>query len=202
MCPFTDTGRSLFPETEEYWVKIETIKNGSLRVWLSHEDMARFGVSVDTMDGDDVHTARLLSQLLAVVSRQFGRRCAGILAEAIPVAGGCVLLLTPRRKAVGGALVYRPRDLEALYALAEHWNAISETPCTSLYELGEEYRLIVSPCGALPVELRRLLNVYGDRVGTGAAAAAAVGEHGRLLCAGNALEMLLNAPPRDPHLLS
>ena len=190
------------PETGELRVKIEALNNGCLRIWLSSKELARFGVTVETMEGESQTTRRMLNQLVEAAIRQEGQRCAPALAEAIPVADGCVLLLTPRRRAVGGGLVLRLRNLEALYSLAERWCAAGGTSCTSLYELDEEYRLIVNAAGRLPLPLRRLLCAYGDPLGYGAAAVAAVEEHGRLLCAGHALETLLRLPSVEPHRLS
>lgn len=183
-------------------MKIESLSNGCLRVWLSSGELTRFGVTVETMDGSELRTRRMLEKLLSATYRKQGERCAPALAEVIPVDGGCVLLLTPRRRAMGGALVFRPLDLEALYALAERWRAVPDAPCTSLYELNSEYRLVVHTVGVLPLSLRRLLCTHGEPLGYGAAAAAALEEHGRLLCAGRALETLLGAPVEEPHRLS
>lgn len=183
-------------------MKIESLSNGCLRIWLSSQELARFGVSMETMEEQSRSTRQMLRELLNAAARQEGRRCIPALAEAIPVAGGCVLLLTPRRRAAGGAVVFRPRDLEALYTLAEQWQAVRGAACTSLYELDEEYRLVVSAAGRLSLPLRRLLCAYGEPLGSGAAAVAAVEEHGRLLCAGRALETLLRSQTVDPQRLS
>lgn len=183
-------------------MKIESLSNGCMRIWLSSGELTRFGVSVETAQGSEQCIRRLLEAVLSAAARQQGERCAPALAEVIPVDGGCVLLLTPRRRAAGGALVFCPRDLEALYALAERWRDIPCAPCTSLYELNTEYRLVVHTAGALPLRLRRLLSAYGEPLGYGAAAVAAVEEHGRPLCVGRALETLLEAPANEPYRLS
>lgn len=183
-------------------MKIEALNNGCLRIWLSTKELADFGVAVDTMGGENQATRRMLKQLMKVVALHERHRCTPALAEAIPVAGGCVVLLTPRRRAAGGGLVLRPHNVEALYSLAEQWRAAGGTDCTSLYELDEEYRLIVHTSVRLSLSLRRLLCAYADPLGYGAAAVAAVEEHGRLLCAGHALETLLPMPSAAPHRLS
>ena len=183
-------------------MKIEALNNGCLRIWLSSKELARFGVTVETMEGESQATRRMLNQLVEAAIRQEGQCRAPALAEVMPVAGGCVLLLTPHRRAMGGGLVLRLDNSEALYSLAERWCAAGGTSCTSLYELDEEYRLIVNTAGRLPLQLRRLLCAYGDPLGYGAAAVAAVEEHGRLLCAGHALETLLRLPSTEPHWLS
>ena len=171
-------------------MKVEPISNGSLRIWLSQEE-----VDKQQREGD---AFLCLRQVLQTAQTRLSRLGKHILAELIPVAGGWVLLLSARRNTPsGGPTVYRIADVGALYRLAERWD--SSTPAhTSLYEADDGYDLVVYPAPRLSRQQVALLREFGAPTGRGEVAVAYAAERGRLLAAGDALERLTACERRPP----
>lgn len=171
-------------------MKVEPISNGSLRIWLSQEE-------VEQQESEGEAWQRL-RQVLQTAQTRLSRLGKHILAELIPVAGGWVLLLSARRTVpCGGPSVWRIADVGALYCLAERWN-LSVPAHISLYETENGYALVVYPAPRLSRQQTALLREFGIPIGQGDAAAAYVAERGRLLAAGNALERLTARGRRPP----
>ena len=178
-------------------MKVEPISNGNLRIWLSDEEMR-----VSDVKHPD-NTWRLLRRVLVAAQTRLGRLGKHIVAEILPVAGGCVLLLSARAsESVGGPLVYHIQSLDALYRLAEQWVALPSGEHTyshtSLYEAQDGYDLVIYPATKLTRQQASLLREYGMSIGHGEIAAAAVAEHSRLLIASNAFETLTGCGPHPP----
>lgn len=176
---------------------MEAIGGSRMRVWLSEEEMARYGVDYAAMRPGDPRTERLLRQVLAEAGRQSGRpgvRPKHVSVEAIPVDGGCVLLLTAGAAGSieGAPYLYYVAGADDLLALAEHWSraGAGSLPCSSLYEWENGYLLLLSPADDGEKRLAALPDEYAVPVGSGPIAAAVAAEYGRLLAAGNALERL------------
>lgn len=193
---------NMITETEERRVKVEPISNGNLRIWLSDEDLC--GSDAERSDNAE-NTWRLLRRVLQAAQMRLGHLGKHILAEIIPVAGGCVLLLSARKTVLtGGPLVYHIQSLDELYRLAERWIALPQREHTSsrnsLYEAQDGYDLVIYPAVQLTRRQTLLLREYGVPIGRGEVAAAAAAEHGRLLVAANALETLIGreSPPPKP----
>lgn len=173
-------------EKEEGRVKVEPISNGNLRIWLSEEEMSKQERDIGS------HLQQVL-QAAQTRLKHFGKH---ILVEYIPVAGGCVALVSARRNPQdNGITVYRIRDVGALFRLAEQWAAcLSDGQINahiSLYETDDGYALAVYPAPRLSRLQTGLLREYGTLIGRGEVAVAAVAERGRLLAAGDALGKLL-----------
>ena len=188
-------------------MRLEAVGNGRLRIWLTHEELQRWGIHSEALGSSRRQTEKLLRHILPAIRRRPQGR-GHLTVEAIPVEGGCVLLVGGSGPALpGGPLLCRFDRLEDLYALAELWPAADESaPASPLYELGEAYLLVLYPVQALSLRQQRLLREYSRPVAVGEAAAAAVAEHGCLLAAGHALEQLLiscapasPAPPDPAH---
>ena len=69
-------------------MKIESITNGNLRIWLAEDEIKEWGLEDDGNDG----VRRLVRRALKAMGR---RVTAHVWAEMIPVEGGCVLLVSP-----------------------------------------------------------------------------------------------------------
>lgn len=177
-------------------MKIETVANDRLRVWLSDRELSGAGVRLSALRADDPAVHRLLRRVMTAAKRRIpalrARRCA---AELIPVDGGCVLLITPGGRVPDAApWLYRAADISALLALAAHLRGYPwEQPCSTLYAVDGGYLLLLSP----PAAGKRppIVEEYLTHVGDGAVAAAVAAEHGRLLFAGDALERLGGKQP-------
>ena len=73
-------------------MKIETVANDRLRVWLSDRELSGAGIRLPALRAGDPAVHRLLRRVMTAAKRRMpalrARRCA---AELIPVDGGCVL---------------------------------------------------------------------------------------------------------------
>lgn len=143
-------------------MKIESIANGNLRIWLTEDESEEWGLQGEGEDG----VRRLVRRALAAVGR---RPTARVWAEMIPVEGGWVLLVSPA--------VHRHRlpaifsvTVEALVEIYARWRGER----AQIYAVDEAYR-IVSYCE----EGERLLREYGTPLGQGEIAAAHTAEYGR-----------------------
>lgn len=173
-------------------VKIEKQEDGRRRIWLSAAELGRFGLSFEGLAEGAPRTKRFLRQMLQAAGLPPGVGAWTV--EAIPIVGGCVLSVFPSERGAGER-IYRVRDLEALYALADGWSGLGQPlPKNALYEWGREYRLMIEDAVFPAPGVVCLLERYARPVGQGALAVAAVQEHGRLLAAENALERLISAP--------
>ncbi len=170
-------------------MKVEPIANGSLRIWLSEEELKEWGFYPD--GALNRHSAR---RLIRQVLRQAHRHPAsGLLAEWIPVEGGGVLLVSPALQPDAHTpAVYRLTDPDDLLELAGQWShlAADEQPEVCLYEREDGYDLAVYPITPLSSAQLRLLQEYGSLLGTGEGLAAHCAEYGSLLATGNILQRL------------
>lgn len=174
-------------------VKVEPISNGNLRIWLSDDELSA------AQSGEEAAVFGLLRQLLHSVQTRLNRLGKHIVAEQIPIDGGCVLLLSARKNTVSSApLVYRIRNSSDLFCLAEQWPESAVRPHTSLYQTDDGYALAVYPATRLTRRQRGILCEYGRRIGRGEATLAHIAEHGRLLAAGDAFEKLTACEPHPP----
>ena len=142
-------------------VKIESITNGNLRIWLAEDEIKEWGLEDGRSDG----VRRLVRRALKAMGH---RATARVWAEMIPVEGGCVLLVSPT--------VHKPRlpgvyavTADALAQVAARWRG--ET--AQVYAVEDGYRILsyheAGDC---------LLREYGTPLGYGDALAAHVAEYG------------------------
>lgn len=186
-------------------MKVEPISNGSLRIWLSEEEIEKWGLH-PTVDTDNRRARRLVRQALLQAHRHPATR---LLAEMIPVEGGCVLLISPAlRPDSRQPAVYRLANEDALLTLAQQWQRLPESrsggpdvpPTLALYEREYGYDLAVYPCSPLSERQIRLLLEYGSLLGCGQGAAAHSAEYGSLLATGDVFKVREPASPapEDP----
>ena len=188
----------------------EWLDNGCLRIWLTETEARSIGITFDEQEPSSAEEAPFslktaVGHLLADAVSERPRYAAHSWeVEALPIDGGCILLCTPRRvRAVRrktrsrGPFVLHLSDTEALFELArglrrrgDHEAATS----SSLFAFGDEYRLILAPTdGILPPFFRE----FSVSCEEGAAAAAAVAEHGKPLALQDALQTIADrlSPP-------
>ena len=122
-------------------MKIESIDGGNLRVWLSDEEMHHWSLDQTVPERSRLH--RLVRRVVTAAGRRPGR----VSAELIPVAGGGVLLLSPRRHPAGKwPGIFRFEDEEALLDLLALWHRGADAiPLCGVYAIRDTYYLAVYP---------------------------------------------------------
>lgn len=192
-------------------MKIESLGRGCLKIWMSERDMNRWGLRFERMDAQDTATRAAIAKMLTVArQRDYPSAAEDMTVEAVPVDGGCVFLFTPRHPRplfrTPPVQIYAVSSADTLLRLGDALRHRTPLPFSSLYRLGEEYRLLVYPALFPSAVDRHLLSEYTDWAGEGAAAAAWVEEHGTPVAVGNALSALCRAlgspsqePPDSPH---
>ncbi len=173
-------------------MKIEEIRTGCVRIWLSAEDMARYGITFRDMARGDARTDRMLRRVLAVVAQYTGHTSARYTVEALDTGEGCLLLVT----AAAYAMAVQPPFVcvlaqpPKLFRLAADWCATQPTAYSELYATEQGYILVIHPESDVASDIIRRLYRYADRVECGQIAAAAAAEHATLISQGDVLERL------------
>lgn len=179
-------------------MKIEEIRTGCVRIWISAEDMARYGLTYRDMARGDIRTDRMVRHVLEVVAQYTGHTAARYTVEALDTDEGCLLLVT----ASDGAEETEPpyvcvfTRLSTLFRLAAQWHAV-DVVYSTLYAVSHGYILVICPTRDDPSVLHFLYR-YAERVECGAIAAAVAAEHGTLLADGDALERLAVTAREQP----
>lgn len=181
-------------------VKIEEIRTGCIRIWLSDEDMARYGITYRDMAQGEERTDRMLRRILAVVAQYTGHASARYTVEALDTGEGCLLLVTASAYTLAAEppFVCAVTEPQRLFRLAADWCATQTAAYSELYVTPHGYIVVIHPdCGNASAQLQRLRR-YADRVECGQAAAAAAAEYGTLTSQGDVLQRLavtVSAPP-------
>lgn len=193
-------------------MKMDLLENGCLKILLTEEDLQAYGLTFEGLDYDKEGTRSALQHLLEEAKHKTGFDSSGsLLVEALPVDGGCLLLLTPaagkrhvRLRRTVGPYIYELDTADAVLQLAQSMGDQAALPpsCgSSLYQFGEGYRLVLYPGAPLPRRAGHLLHEFARAAGEGEAAAAYTAEHGRSIAVGDALGRLCAAartPPPNP----
>ena len=180
-------------------MKIEEIRTGCVRIWLSAEDMTRYGVTYRDMARGEPRTDRMVRHVLEVVAQYTGHTATRYTVEALDAEAGCLLLVT----ATDGADEIQPpyicvvTRLPMLFRLAAQYYAVDATAYGTLYAVPHGYILVICPTQEDPSVLR-LLYRYADRVECGLIAAASAAEYGTLIADGDALERLALTAREQP----
>jgi negative regulator of genetic competence, sporulation and motility len=187
-------------------VKIDLLKNGCLKILLTEDELRDFNLTFEALDYNNENTRSALHQLLEKARRQTGFDASGsFIIEALPVDGGCMLLLTPtcdnrrvRMKRVAGPYIYELDDADSVLHFAE---SVGEHAAplygSSLYRFDKGYRLVLYPGAPLSREMGNILGEFARPAGEGDAAAAYTAEHGESIVVGNALNRLYEAVSRN-----
>ena len=184
-------------------MKMEMLKSGCLKVMLSDRELAAAGLSYDTLDRRKPATRAALRRLLLLAREQVSFPAErAITVESIPLDGGCLLLISPMatvKKRHDGMTprLYFTADCSPLFDLAAAAEAYG-----SLYRFGEGFYLLIF--GGTP-RFFALAEEFLTPFGNDPLLLAQIEEHGRLLCAGDAVWRLREAltsigwkPPAPP----
>ncbi len=184
-------------------MKIESLHNGCLKIWMTDSDMRRWGLQFESMAASDQATRAAVTKLLRIARQHEDLPLDGAMTvEAVPVESGCLFVITPQRLRpllpMPSMQIYALNSADDVLQLGAGLRGEERRmlPAASLYRWGEAYRLILYPGFCAGQDLRRLLSEFADKVGEGVAAAAFVEEHGTPLAVGNALQRL--TAPESP----
>ncbi len=188
-------------------MKIEPLNSGDLRIWMTDDELCRWGLRLDEMKAGTFSTTRAIRRLLGVArQRQPFYSNGSVLVEVLPLAGGCLFLFsTPDRPAPAAALpqIYALDSAEAVLQFGERLSAKRQEslPPASLYRQGEGYVLILYMGLGTAGGCRRLLQEFGRCTGEGYVAAAYIEEHSQPITVGDALQRLCAAYGSPPPTL-
>lgn len=188
-------------------MRIEPLSSGDLRIWMTDDELCRWGLRLDDMKAGSPDANRAIRRLLGIArQRQPFYSNGSVLVEALPLEGGCLFLFsTPERCVPTAALpqVYTLDSAEAVLQFGERLSAKQQEslPPASLYRQGEGYVLILYTGLGTAGGCGRLLQEFGRCTGEGYVAAAYVEEHSQPITVGDALQRLCAAygsPPPTP----
>lgn len=180
-------------------MQIDLSDSGCLTLLLSDEELRSLGLSFEELDDQSPKTQRMLRALLKLARRETGYAPRGaLLVEALPLEGGCLLLVTPEesersRPSATPPAAFFVAEADALLQLAAAWDPAAHTlwQSSSLYRAKGGFWLLLYGGGDAPA-----LYECAEPVADGAAAAAWVAEHGDPIFIGDALPRLHQAVER------
>lgn len=181
---------------------MDLLENGCLKILLTEDDLKDFHLTFEDLDYNNDKTRAAMHQLLEAARRETGFDSSGsLIIEALPVDGGCMLLLTPtggkrhvRMKRVVGPYIFELDDADTVLRLAK--SVGGHTPPmfgSSLYRFDKRYRLVLYPGAPLTREMGNLLGEFARPAGEGDVAAAYTAEHGESIAVGDALSRICAA---------
>ncbi len=177
-------------------MKIEPLNSGALKIWMSEEELQRWGLSFESLGTDKVRTHRALIKLLGIAKQRLVD-CPEeeMRVEVIALHSGCLFLITPEKDSLQPICtpkIYAIADAEELLRLGENLaaNHAGELPLSSLYGWDKEYRLIVYGASRQQSDEWRILSEFAQCVAEGNSAAAFLEEHGVPIIQGTALHRL------------
>lgn len=186
-------------------MKIEPLRSGCFQIWLSEQDMRRWGLRFDELSAANAPTRAAIRKLLSVLRTRSPVCSEGCTVEAVPAQDGCLLLFTPHHRLppprMPAPQIYGVESANDLLALGERLQNETDLPAASLFGWGDGYRLIVYAGVGSPYRVRAHLSEYAVRVSEGAVAAAFTEEHGTPIAVGDALFLISRGsrPPERRH---
>lgn len=192
-------------------MKIELLDDKTVKVLLSKLDMYNLNLTYDEMDYKSPGTKKVLMQLLDEVKKQIkvDMTKGKLFIEAFPYAdGGCILyvnlldgteLSSPsmKKKKTGFdtpiiCCLEGINDLSALaIRLASDFSHMILK--STLYLMNKKYYLVLYTYCKMDSKISAIISEYGKLFGKGAVTAAIIFEHGELIIAENAINLLKKA---------
>lgn len=187
-------------------MKIDPLNSGDLRIWMTDDELCRWGLRLDEMKAGTPEATRTIRRLLGIARQRRSFDSHGsVLVEALPLEGGCVFLFSAPDRLLPTALpqIYTLDSAEAVLQLGEQLHAKHQEglPPASLYRQGKGYALILYAGLDTVGGCRRLLQEFGHCTGEGYVAAARIEEHNQAITIGNALQRLCEAYGSPPPTL-
>lgn len=185
-------------------MNFKIISEHKLKVILTKEELLRFDLCYEELDYRAEHTKKLLSDILlrARSLSGFDPTDSKLFIEVYPDSlGGCIFYFTAlpdtEPEEVSEQVVPRPVVFcfEELDVLIEACTRLFRLYChriykSSIYRLGDSYRLVVYPLDSTDSVTVAFLQEYGRLVGEGHLLAAYVEEHGKPIVEGNAIDTI------------
>ena len=178
---------------------IKKLSPDTVRITLSHEELAAYEIDWDHLGPDDEPTRELLLQLLDSAWQTAGFRPdeGQIYIEALPTENGCVLILSKAHasdtlESICTPVIFRFEHAEDLLAGARQLFQLYSHRIfrSSLYQCAGGCLLLIRPLDQTSQESVMLLAEYGTMAARGELAAAVIQEHCPALIEENALERL------------
>ena len=180
-------------------MKMERLCGGALKIWMSEQELLRWGLRFEQLSAHDRATGAAVRRLLQVARGRAALPEAGsITVEAVPFEGGCLWLFTPGHRVycrMPPAQVFALKTADDLLQLGGWLSTVSRVPTASLFGWGEEYRAVVYPGGGAWRDFCRRLTEFADPLDE--ASAAFVEEHGTAIAVGDAFNRLRAAFERE-----
>ncbi len=179
---------------------IDRLEQNRILVTLCGKDMDDFSLDFNTLGFDDAHSRRILMRILQLACFKSGIEVTGknILVEALPVDGGCYILLTVIEKYRHRTYKIKTSSGSLCYFLGGSGNFLDtveklykQNVCcnkNSAYLYDNKYYLIFD-YPSIPYKLRRILLEYAVKCG-GKVTAARIRENGKSLCKVNAIAQI------------
>ncbi len=190
-------------------MKMEPLSSGDLRIWMTDEELCRWGLRTENMRADTPQTTRAIRRLLGIArQRRVFSASGSVLVEALPIEGGCLFLFSTPALPTPPFILPQLYVLESAEALLQFGETLStlpdrKLPPASLYRQGDAYVLVLYDGFGTAQGCSRLLQEFGYRLGDGYAATAYIEEHSNPITVGDALQRLSAAyesrPPMPPH---
>ena len=126
-------------------MQVRHLTNGAVRILLTDRELRRFCADFFALRENDPKTAVVLRRILKTACpetlSETGQR---LLVEAAPIDGGCLLLITPKRREEG-ILCLRVPSAAALKRLLSAAERLLQngTQNAAVYRLGEQYYLLL-----------------------------------------------------------
>ena len=169
-------------------MQVRHLTNGAVRILLTDRELQRFCADFFALRENDPKTASVLRRILKTACPETllgtGQH---LLVEAAPVDGGCLLLITPKKREEG-ILCLRVSSAAAMKRLltaAEHLLR-NGAQNAAVYRLGEQYYLLLYgapfPASAIAALCEFAVDIHGDRL-----TVARLLEYGTPLAVGGAL---------------
>ena len=177
-------------------VKVSQLDGNRVLVVLGDREMNDFALDFGAMGLSDPHTRKILLRLISLACRKSGIDTHGkrLSVEALQLDSDCYLLVTvsrtPQRWRLkrSGGIGFRFTDSTAfLNAVEALYRRRCLTKNTAYTFGGAYYLLFASP--ALPSVCKRILGEFAEKHG-GGLFCARVRELGRVICPGNAVEII------------
>lgn len=184
-------------------MNIEQIDNSRIIVSLCNKDMERFSVTFETLNISDLHSRKVLKEILCYASIQTGISLKNkkILIEAMQYEQGCILLITltdknRKRK------IYRIKNRSDLYiftfdnvdnflgCIKAIYNINENRYSSSAFVSNNRYYLVIQPTATLKSKYLQTITEFSTGIKRGKINFEILKEHSSVISSQNAIELI------------